>query len=128
MSNLYNPELSSGANLPGMVLGVLFGVLIFVVPLIGMRNRLIKEKSQRLKEISELLQLTLERIHGKVQNQTSTDIAEAQATMRTLIEERDLIAKVSTWPWDPGTIKGFTSTLVLPIALWFITHFLGKYF
>ena len=128
LSNLYNPELSSGANLPGMVLGVLFGVLIFVVPLIGMRNRLIKEKSQRLKEISELLQLTLERIHGKVQNQTSTDIAEAQATMRTLIEERDLIAKVSTWPWDPGTIKGFTSTLVLPIALWFITHFLGKYF
>jgi len=125
---LYNPEMGTGVNLVGALISVFLGVLIFVAPLIGMRNRLIQEKVQRLKEISELLQLTTEQIHDKVKNQTDTDISEARSTMSALIEERALFEKVSTWPWNTGTIRGFTSTLLLPIVLWFITRLLERYF
>ncbi|MEJ2511917.1 MAG: hypothetical protein P8Y72_10025 [Anaerolineales bacterium] len=124
---LYNPEMGAGVNLVGAMISVFFGVLIFIAPLIGMRHRLLQEKLLRLKEISELLQVTTEQIHEKVKNQTDTDISEAKSTMSALIEERALIEKVSTWPWDTGTIRGFTSTLLLPIVLWFITRLLERY-
>ena len=123
MGNLYNPELSTGVNLIGTLLMVLFGIIIFVAPLIGMRSRLVQEKVQRLKEISELLEWTIGQIHDKVRNK-DLDISEARSTMGTLIEEKVLIEKVSTWPWNPGTIRGFASTLILPILMWFVNRFL----
>lgn len=126
--NIYNPEMRTGANLLGFLIAIFLGISIFIVPLIGMRNRLIIEKSQRLKEISELLQLTTDEIHRKVRNQNLADISEARSTMGALVEEKTLIEKVSTWPWNTGTIRGFTSTLILPIVLWVITRLLERYF
>lgn len=128
LGTIYNPELAAGVNLPGTVIAVLFAVLIFIAPLIGLRSRLVKEKVQRLSEISEYLQVTFEQVHDKVNNHTDVDIPEANSTMSALIEERALIQKVSTWPWDTGTIRGFTSTLILPIVLWLITRMLERVF
>ncbi len=125
--NIYNPEMRSGFLVVGLFLALFLGIVIFIAPLIGMRNRLIIEKSQRLKEISELLQLTTDEIHLKVRNQDLEHISEARATMGTLIEEKALIEKVSTWPWNTTTIRGFTSTLILPIVLWLITRLLERY-
>lgn len=128
MGIAYNPEIGAGINLVVAMLAVVISILIFILPLIGMRNRLIAEKNQRLEEISELLQLTIDKIHGKVRDQTDTDIGEAKATMGALIEERALFEKVSTWPWNTGTLRGFASTLLLPIVLWVITRLLEQYF
>lgn len=123
VGNLYNPELSTGVNLYGLLFMVFMGVVIFIAPLIGMRNRLVQEKVQRLKEISELLEWTITQIHDKVSNK-DLEISEARSTMGALIEEKALIEKVSTWPWNPGTIRGFASTLILPILMWFVNRFL----
>lgn len=117
-----------GLNLFATIISVFLGILIFTLPLIGMRNRLIKEKSQRLKQINEFLQLTIERIHSKINDQEDTDMQEANSTMSALIQERALIEKVSTWPWDTGTIRGFVSTLLLPIVIWLITRLLERFF
>ncbi len=123
LGTIYNPELSTGVNMYGFLLMVLMGIVIFVAPLVGMRNRLVQEKVQRLQEISELLEWTLGQIHDKVRN-NNLDISEARSTMGALMEERTLIEKVSTWPWNPGTIRGFASTLILPILMWFVNRFL----
>jgi hypothetical protein len=128
LGTLYNRELAAGVNLPGTIAVVFFAALIFIAPLIGLRNRLIKEKVQRQDEISGLLQLTFEQVHDKARNHADIDIAEANSTMSALTEERALIEKVSTWPWDTGTIRGFASTLLLPILLWLITRVLERYF
>jgi hypothetical protein len=125
---LYNPELATGVTLAGVILAVFFSILIFIVPLMGMRRRLISEKNQYLKKIGDLLQVTTDKIHSMVGNQNESDISAAKSTMSALIEERALIEKVSTWPWNPGTIRGFASTLLLPIVLWLITRLLERYF
>jgi hypothetical protein len=128
VGNIYNPEMRTGANLLGILAALFVGIVIFIVPLIGMRNRLVREKSQRLEEISELLQASMDQIHSRIRKQTDVDISEARSIMGALIEERALIEKVSTWPWNPTTIRGFASTMILPIVLWLITRFLGRYF
>jgi hypothetical protein len=119
---LYNPELGVGVNLWASLIAVFFGILIFIIPLMGLRHRLVTEKNQRLKEVIELLQLTTDEIHSMVRNQNNTEITEAKLKMNALIEEKELFDKVSTWPWDTGTIRGFTTTLILPIGIWFITR------
>ncbi|MGD8552370.1 MAG: hypothetical protein PVH60_10730 [Anaerolineales bacterium] len=128
VGNIYNPDMRTGVNLLGLLAALLIGVVIFIVPLIGMRNRLVHEKSRRMEEISELLQASMDQIHSRVRNQTDVDISEARSIMGALIEERALIEKVSTWPWNSGTIRGFASSMILPVVLWLITRFLGRYF
>ena len=37
-----------------------------------------------------------------------------------------MLARVSTWPWSPGTLRGFGTAIVLPIALWLIYRVLDQ--
>jgi hypothetical protein len=124
---IYNPVMITGVNLWGFVVAGGSAVLIFILPLSGLRSRLIQEKVQRLKEISVLLQSTIEHIHEQAKNQNYTDVSEAKTTLSALMDERALIEKVSTWPWDTGTLRGFASTLILPIVLWLITRLLERF-
>lgn len=49
------------------------------------------------------------------------------ATAQTaLISQRDLIGRLSTWPWSTGTIRGFATTLLIPVAIWLITRLLDR--
>lgn len=106
----------------------LIAALIFVVPIIGLRGLLEKEKERVLSETSDLLQATTENLHTKVKNKDYDDIGGMQTAISTLIRERELLEKISTWPWDTGTLRGFASSLLLPIFLWLVTRFLDRFF
>ena len=41
--------------------------------------------------------------------------------------QRDLIARVPTWPWSIGVLTGFMSAILLPIALFLIQRVLSPY-
>ena len=127
MAILYNPTLITGANMIGTFFGLICAILIFVIPLISMRDRLEIEKQFQLKKISDLLQMTLDQVNETVGSKKASNISEIRLRMSALIEERELVEKISTWPWNTGTIRGFVSTLVIPILLWFITNYLGKF-
>jgi hypothetical protein len=51
-------------------------------------------------------------------------LSKAQAS---LIEQRRFIGGLSTWPWDPGTLRAVVSAIALPIGLWLLTRLLGYY-
>jgi hypothetical protein len=42
------------------------------------------------------------------------------------MRERTLIMGVPTWLWNPRTLRGFASTLLLPIFLWLVTRILER--
>ena len=44
-----------------------------------------------------------------------------------LIQERDLIVRLSTWPWDPSTLRAVVSAIALPIALFLVTRVLDRF-
>ena len=110
------------------ILLTIAAVVVFIVPVLGIRDRLIEEKKRELRRTSELLQATIDRFENKVRANDYTDLNGLETAIGTLTRKRELIAKISTWPWDPGTVRGFASTLLLPIVLWLITHFLGRFF
>ena len=102
-------------------------IVVFVVPVLGMRDCLVEEKKRKLHETSELLQSTIDKMEARVHTDDYSDLQGMETAIRALIRKREMLEKISTWPWNPGTIRGFASTLLLPIVLWLVTRFLGRF-
>jgi hypothetical protein len=50
---------------------------------------------------------------------------ELDKALSGLLRMRDVINKLSTWPWQPETLWGMVGAILLPIALWLIQRLLG---
>lgn len=77
-------------------------------------------------EVGQRLEATIDAVHRAVDN---GDLANADAlnkTLATLMAERELVHRLPTWPWQPGTIGAVVSAIVLPIGLWFATRVLER--
>lgn len=124
---LYNPSSFHGAWIVlGYIVMAIPAVVVFVVPIMGMRERLMQEKKRALDETSDLLSATSERLESKIRQQDYADLQGMETAMRALIRKREMLEKISTWPWDTATIRGFASTLLLPIFLWLVTRLLAR--
>jgi len=99
---------------------------IFVLPIMGVRQRLEEEKSRALDETSRVLRAAREIVHSKVMRNDLSDMKEAQAALAALVLERELYQKASTWPWDTVSIRTFASALLLPIVIWIVTRLLER--
>jgi hypothetical protein len=44
----------------------------------------------------------------------------------SLVRERDVLDKISTWPWEPETVRAVATALLLPVVLWVITRVLER--
>jgi hypothetical protein len=47
--------------------------------------------------------------------------------LASLVVERDLLARLPTWPWQPGTLGAFATAIVLPVALFLVTRALERF-
>lgn len=106
----------------------LLAIAIFVLPIIGMRDRLDKEKQRVLDVTSDMLQVATDSLHNRVSEREYGELAGTESAINALIRERELFEKISTWPWDPRTIRGFASALLLPIFIWLVTRLLERFF
>jgi hypothetical protein len=125
-SGLVESSNITQGNLVGLVgVGVL-AVFAFALPLLGMRNRLTDEKARLIGEVNARIQVTIERIHAQVDSDMHESVGDLKTAMSALVEERKLIEAISTWPWETNTLRGFVTTLLLPIFLWLITSLLER--
>jgi hypothetical protein len=106
---------------------LLIAVAAFGLPLRGMHGRLAAEKASLLRAVSGRIKVTTGRVHAAVDADERPAGAGLHDTLASLIAERELIAKLSTWPWSAGTIRGVASALVVPIVVWAITRLLERY-
>lgn len=44
----------------------------------------------------------------------------------SLIAEREMLARLPTWPWQAGTVGAFVTALLLPIVLFLVTRALER--
>jgi hypothetical protein len=122
-------------TLPTMILGV----AIFVLPLRGMNKRLVDEKARWLNEIGVCIETTTSALHSLIDRESANEhdpdasrvaqtridaLSKAQAA---LIQERELLGRQSTWPWDPSTLRAVVSAIALPIVLFLITRVLDRF-
>ena len=93
-------------------------VACFVLPLRGMHRRLAAEKDRALAQVASRLEAVFIRLHERVDQGILADMEKLNIQITSLSAEREVLARVSTWPWEPATLTGFLTTLVLPALLW----------
>jgi hypothetical protein len=122
-----NPDaLSNPQILAWAVLTTVVGVACFFVPLNGIHGLIAAEKSRRLEAVERLLDRVLDDLHLRAERGDVSDASAVNDQITSLLSERDVLARVSTWPWSPGTLRGFGTAIVLPIALWLVYRVLDQ--
>ena len=46
--------------------------------------------------------------------------------MTNLEIEQKALRRISTWPWQPETVRWLVTALVLPLGLWLVQYFLQR--
>ena len=115
----------SNAIVLGLILVV--AVLTFVVPLWGAHRLLQKEKGQRLGDVGRHLETAANTLHSRVDRaEYSDEVDHLHNALDGLIMERDVVAKASTWPWEPEAVRAVITAVLLPIFIWIVTRVLAN--
>ena len=126
---LADPAAASDTILFGLQAGalLLIAAAAFGLPLRGMHDRLAAEKAALLRAVNGRIKATTGRVHAAVDADDRAAGAGLHDSLASLISERELITKLSPWPWSAGTIRGLGSAFVVPIVVWAITRALERY-
>jgi hypothetical protein len=118
---LFNAVAESAAitelNVAFLAVIAVLAVVVFLSPLLGLRGRLRVEKARLAGETNAAIQLTVRRVHDRVNEDSYKDITELGTTLNALVVEKGLIERISTWPWEASTLRGVASSVLLPILL-----------
>jgi hypothetical protein len=109
------------------VLFSLLAVAVFLLPLLGLHQLLLREKERLQAEASSRLQAHIQELHQRIDARQLEDADAINKHMASLALERDILAKLPTWPWQPGTLNLILSAVFLPIVLWFLQQVLERW-
>jgi len=109
-------------------IGLLIAIGAFVLPLTGMRARLQGLKKKSLSKVNQLIEAAFSKLNASAEANDQKDLSKLMTKINGLIIERDEIEKISTLPWDTATFRGFATSILLPLFLWFVTRLLDSFF
>lgn len=97
---------------------VLSIALSFVATLTGIHRRIQVLKTQRLAEVHGLMDQVFAALDRRIANGELEGIADLREAAAALELQRSVLARASTWPWQPGTVASFLTALSLPLLVW----------
>jgi hypothetical protein len=106
---------------------ILLAVASFVLPLRVMHGRLVDEKNDLLGEAQDRLKATLTRLHDAVAANDLSNADQLNKTLSSVLAERDVLAKLPTWPWSTATFRGVASAVLLPVVIFVITRLIDQF-
>jgi len=115
------PELST------LILQIAIAMCAFLLPLRIVNRRLVSEKRGQLAQLDQRLKGTLVRLHQHIDENSLQEVAMLHDALKGLTTEREILARIPTWPWRPGLFVGFISVIVLPVVLFLVQFALGRW-
>jgi hypothetical protein len=103
----------------------LMAVLAFLLPLLGIHRKLVKEKKLVAQDNNRRLKVAMQILHERSDRSQLEEMPLIKAQIGALLEFRREIGSISTWPWRPQTLRGFITAISLPIVVWLIQQFLA---
>jgi hypothetical protein len=101
-------------------------VAAFVGPLLGLHQRLAKERARLQDASEERLKGVLAKLNAGVDSGDLAGADKLGVTLSSLLQQRDVIAKLPTWPWSTTTFRAFVSAMMLPIAIFLAQRVLSQ--
>jgi hypothetical protein len=98
---------------------VLAGIAVsFVTTLFDIHKRIDAVKASHLAEIDGRLKGAFTELHRRIDAGEAGTLAPLREVMDALLVEREVVAKIPTWPWQSGTAAGFLAAILLPLVVW----------
>ncbi len=119
-SSLYG----EGFTLFYLILFGLCAVLVFVLPLLGIHQRLAEKKEELLTEAGEQVHAAFNRLSKERATGKLKEIGNTRQLVDATIREREYIQAVPTWPWNAGTLRTFITALLVPMSVWIVQQVL----
>jgi hypothetical protein len=98
----------------------------FVLPLSGIHDRIVAEKRLLEAAAGDRIEATIRRRHRSVDADDASADDHLGKRLAALVQERDFLARLPTWPWEATTARAFASAILLPILIWLLTRLLGR--
>ncbi|MBF8290094.1 MAG: hypothetical protein HW391_1062, partial [Chloroflexi bacterium] len=99
-------------------------IAVFALPLLGMHRRLVAEKDRVMGAADGRMRDLLGELNEAIDARVTDRVEGLDRTISALRHEREILAKLPTWPWSTGTIRGFASALALPITIFLLQRLL----
>jgi len=66
-------------------------------------------------------------VNKAVDENSLQEVSKLNDALKALTSQREILARIPTWPWRPGLFAGFVSIIVLPLVLILIQFALGRW-
>jgi hypothetical protein len=121
----------SGALLDPIVLVQLLlilalAIVVFVWPLLGIHRLLGEEKERLLNECSLRFEAGILDLHRRMDEGKLEGMSELNSALASLEIEQNALNGISTWPWEPETVRLLITALALPLGLWIVQFVLER--
>ncbi len=120
--NFVNDPVALGTVLVIQVLAV----VTFVWPQLGIHRLQGAELARLLDNVNRRYEMIVDELHRRVDAGELQEIGNLNTAMSSLELERKTLTRISTWPWQPETVRWLITALVLPLGLWLLQYFLQR--
>ena len=125
---LISPPTTS-ASLPYFTLtaaAVALMIAAFLLPLLGMHQRLGVEKALLEGEVNQGVELAYRELQEQVRSKSYAHVDDLEKALSGLLRMREVVIRLSTWPWQPGTLRGLVAAVFLPVFIWLVQYGLQR--
>jgi hypothetical protein len=110
----------------GFGLVIVLALAAFILPLFSMHRRLAQEKARLVAEADQRYSAILDRFNEQLDESRFKDLDATSRAIASLASQRDALARISTWPWRPETLRSLLTTLALPVLLYIVSRLVGR--
>ena len=103
------------------------GLATFIWPLWGAHRLLQHEKTQRKRAVAQRMEAITDELHSRLDRRDLKEIDRLKDGLDSLVVERNVLDKVSTWPWEPETARAVVTAVLLPMIVWVVTRILERF-
>ena len=113
-------------SLPYLVIAPAIALLAFLVPVYGVHTRLKAEKERLQGEAEHRLKALLDLLNDDVDRRDVSRSEGLHQQLASMVQQREILAKLPTWPWSIGTLRAVISAIFLPMALFLVQGVLSR--
>jgi hypothetical protein len=111
----------------GIGLTIATALAAFILPLSSMHRRLVEEKGRLVAEADERYSAIVDRFNREFDRARFKDLESTSRAIASLTSQRDALARITTWPWRPETLRSLLSTMALPVLLYVANRLVGRF-
>lgn len=109
-----------------VIFSVLLAVITLAWPLWGVHQAMVEEKENLLSKSLGRYESLLMDWHAKIDARHLEGSGDLKNAIQALISEKEEIARIPTWPWPSGMLRGWIASLFLPLAIWTLQWFIER--